>query len=167
MADCATHLRALLEGRLSDWRGLPPDCSLSAVAKAFGGVSTLDASARLGSRSVRCARSSADEAPLTIWHSGEAILLVESDLLSTPTRMPSIDPAGIHRMDVEWGAAMLEGGEVLMAERGLSLIVADKTSVIACFGFSPMSVQDYLATRRIRTERLSPHALRPIDGATR
>jgi hypothetical protein len=167
MRDCAMHLQALLDGRLSRWRGLPLDCSLSAIAKAFGGVSTLDASARLGGKSVACARSSAGDAPLTIWHSGETILLVESDLLSAPTPLPGFDPAEVHLMDVEWGAATLEGGEVLMAERGLSLIVADETNVIACYGFSPMSVEDYLATRRVRSQRLSPHVPLPVDGATR
>jgi hypothetical protein len=167
MSDCAMHLRALLDGRLSNWRGLPPNCTFSAIAKAFGGVSTLDASARLGGNSVACTRSSAEDAPLTIWHSGETVLLVESDLLSAPSQMPKFDPAGVHRMDVEWGAATLEGGEVLIAERGLSLIVADETNVVACYGFSPMSVQDYLAMRRVRSQRLSPYPPRPIDGITR
>jgi hypothetical protein len=167
MSDCTMHLRAFLDGRLSNWRGLPPDCTFSAIAKSFGGVSTLDASARFGGNSVACTRSSAEDAPLTIWHSGETILLVESDLLSAPTPLPGFDPAEIHRMDVEWGAAKLEGGEVLMAERGLSLIVADETNVVACYGFSPMSVEDYLATRRVRSRLLSPHVPFPVDGATR
>ncbi|MEK1888236.1 MAG: hypothetical protein AAAB35_11825 [Phyllobacterium sp.] len=167
MTSCATQLRELLDGRLTNWRGLPPDCSLSAIAKAFGGVSMLDASARLGSKSVSCTRSSAEEAPLTLWHSGETILLAECDLLSTPVPMPSFDPAGIFRMDVEWGAATLKGGEMLTAARGLSLIVTDDANVVTCFGFSPMSAQDYLATRRLRGQRLTPLIPHPIDGAAR
>lgn len=167
MSDCAAKLRELLDGHLTNWRGLPPDCSLSAVANTFGGVSTLDASAQLGTRPVTCARSSVEEAPLTLWHSGEAILLVECDLLSAPARMPSFDPAEIRRMDVEWGAATLLGGEVLIAARGLSLIVTDDANVVACFGFSPMSVQDYLATRRIRRRRLTPYVPQPTNGAAR
>jgi len=165
MTDCAMHLRALLDGRLSRWQGLPPDCSLSVIANIFGGVSTLDASARLGSKSVTCIRSSAEEAPLTVWHSGETILLVESDLLSAPARMPNFDPAEIHRMDVEWGTTTLEGGEVLIAARGLSLIVTDDVNVVACFGFSPMSAHNYLATRRVRRQYLSPLISQPTNGA--
>lgn len=167
MTACATHLRELLDGRLTNWRGLPPDCSLSAIAKAFGGASVLDASARLGSKSVSCTRSSAEEAPLSVWHSGETILLAECDLVSTPVPMPSFDPAEIRRMDVIWGAATLEGGEMLIAARGLSLIVTEDANVVACYGFSPMSAQDYLATRRVRGQRLSPHIPRPTDGAAR
>jgi hypothetical protein len=153
---CGDVVRALMAGRWDDWEGLPADCSLAVIASEMGGSEMLDAAVDLGRTGVACARSRLRSAPILVWHEGDAPLLVECDLLGDPRQPPPLDVPGIHRLNVHWGAASATGGEAVMAERGLAVILTGEDRVVACRGFAPMTFDDYVATRRPASEPLRP-----------
>ena len=153
---CGDAVRALMAGRWKDWNGLPPDCSLATIAGEMGGSQLLDFADDLGRAGVSCARSRLGGVPVLVWHQGDAPLLVECDLLGTPLQPPPLDGTGFRRLDLYWGAALVAGGEAVLAERGLALILTSEDRVVACRGFAPMTFDDYVATRRPASEPLKP-----------
>ena len=153
---CGHALRALIAGRWDDWSGLPERCTFASVAGEMGGSEVLDSIDYLGSAGVSCARSSLGNAPVLVWHAGDMPLLVECDLLGTPREPPPLDGPAVRRLDVHWGAGMMAGGEAVIAERGLALILTRKDRVVACRGFAPMTFDDYVLKRRPSSEPLKP-----------
>jgi hypothetical protein len=155
-ASCDTAMQALLDGRWLEWRGLPGDCSLSALDRLLGGSTVLDAEDALGAERTRCTRSSMNDAPLVVWHRGDELLLVELDMLSAPAKAPVLGDETVHRLDVAWGAATLKGGEWVLPERGLALLVTSSRKVVGCLGFAPVSLERYVATLRPQREMQVP-----------
>lgn len=160
--DCGAALHALVEGRLTEWRGLPATCRLSRLASAFGGATMLDTSVRLGQDDVRCARSSLETAAVTVWHKGDAVLLVEIDMLSQPCDLPEFARAPADRLDLQPTHAAIS--ELVFGERGLSLLVTAGRRVVGCRGFPPMSVRDYVRLGRPQDREPRPQ-IRPARFA--
>lgn len=149
---CESAMRALVEARWPDWHGLPADCTLATLEQMFGEAAVLDAGCRLGDGSTICTRSNLSDAPILVWHAGQDLLLVECDLAANPAKPPAGDR--IHRLDTWWGAAHLEGGEWVMPERGLALVVTPEGGVLSCLGFAPSSFEHF--TRALRPRRAAP-----------
>ncbi|MBZ9935660.1 hypothetical protein LB518_05115 [Mesorhizobium sp. BR1-1-16] len=146
---CADAVRALLDGRWEGWAGLPADCSLVALDRSFGGSTELDHQAVLGD-GTQCIRAALETAPVVVWHTGGRPLLVECDLTSRPRPAPEAGDGRVVRLDVVWGASVIEGGEIVMPDRGLAIIAAPQGDAVGCLGFEPMPIERYLATRRPR-----------------
>jgi hypothetical protein len=151
----ADAVRALLAGRWEDWSGLEADWTLSALERSFGGSSELDHRAVLGT-GTSCVRSTLENAPVIVWHVDGRPLLVECDFADRPHPAPQAGDDGRFRVDVVWGASVLEGGEIVMPDRGLAVIAVPDGLAVACRGFEPMPVEQYLATRRPRMKLPRP-----------
>ena len=165
---CESAMRALLKGHFRDWNGLPGECSLSAIDRLLGGSTVLDAHVGLGDDRTSCTRSSMNEAPLLVWHRGERVLLVELDLLSAPMPAPELGNEAVGRLDVPWGPGTLDGGEWVLPDRGLALVVTPNRRVVACLGFAPTTVERYVAELRPRRELtvLPPNWPRGEEGGS-
>jgi hypothetical protein len=159
---CAAAVRALSEGRWGDWRGLPETCSLAELSGAFGGAVMLDRVAHLGTDGVACSRSALAQAPVTVWHDGERILLVDIDFLSGPVSAPALVGTGSRRLDLP--PLHAAAGEHVIANLGLSLLTTGSGKVVACRGFAVMPLERYLAGRRPSAREPRPH-LRPTRPA--
>jgi len=147
---CGDAIRALLAGRWEDWAGLPADCSLADIERSFGGSTELDHRAVLGA-GTECTRSTLEGAPVLVWHRGGAPLLVECDLASRPRPAPPAEGSAVFRLDVVWGASVLKGGELVLPDRGLAVIIVPGGDAVGCRGFEPMPIERYLETRRPRS----------------
>src|SRR5204862_368601 len=87
-------------------------------------------------------------APLPTMPAGDRPLVGEYDFAAAPLHPPSLDDVEIHRLDIHWGAALLKGGEAVIPALGLSLIRVNSNMVVGCRAFSPMTLENYVATRR-------------------
>ena len=147
---CSAAVMALLNGDWAAFAGLPAECSLSSLVAQFGPAQTLDPTTRLGAEGTLVTRSSLANAPITAWHDGDRVVLIECDLLSAPLPAPVFDAETMVRRDVEWGVGVLAGGEWVAAARGLALIVTPLGTVTASLGFAPTTLEHYLATLKPR-----------------
>ena len=160
---CATALRALLGGDWAAWTGLPADCSVAALEAEFGPARVLEPVASIGDDGTSCARSTLSDAPITFWHDGERVLLVEADLLSNPLPAPPFDARTMQRRDAPFGVSVLVGGEWIDAGRGLALTVTPAGKVVRSLGFARLSLERYLSTLQPRGAPIVPLGL---GGAT-
>jgi|KBSSwiStaDraftv2_1062776.scaffolds.fasta_scaffold37316_2 hypothetical protein len=167
--NCREAVQALLDGRWNDWAGLPANCELRTLQEELGGSTVLDQHDDLGRDRIDCTRSSVNDEPITAWHIGETIQLIECDLLGTPRAAPASVSDTIHRLDVRWGVATLENGEWVMPARGLALIVTSSGKVVGARGFPPTSLADYIARLRPQQDtsllpRPASPAFAPLEG---
>jgi hypothetical protein len=158
-------MRALLSGRWQAWQDLPAECSLATLERQFGGSTVLDTTDELGNDSTSCTRSSLNDEPILVWHREREVLLVECDFLSAPLPAPPFHGKEIRRLDAAWGATILRGGEWVMADRGLALVVTSGSKVVTCRGFAATTFDHYVATLRPCQKVLRlPNAARGTAG---
>lgn len=139
-------LRTLAEGRLRDWRGLPPGCTRAEAEQAFGSSGQgPDGAAMLGGTLMAFRRyPPARGAPhgLTVWYAGDRIWAVEINA-------PHLEEPLARSL----GAPDSEGQSMLgvtrthriFAARGLAAHLRRNTEeVLRLYAFEPTSLENYL-----------------------
>lgn len=156
---CSVAIMALRRGDWTAFAGLPAECSLHTLEAEFGPSRMLDPTTLLGAEGTVVARSSLTDAPITVWHDGDRVLLVECDLLGTPLPAPVFDEQTMVRRDVEWGSGTLPDGEWIAAGLGFALIVTSIGRVTASLAFAPTTLEHYLAALQPRRGPTAPLSL--------
>lgn len=157
-SSCVSALRALVEGRLDAWHGLPPGCSRQDAEAAYGsgeggpdGVASLAGTLTAFRRYAQSKRVPRD---VQVWlREDDSILAVEVNDLKTAQSVAHLlgAPEAIERSGV--GRVHTQR---IYASRGLVLHVQDITgAIVRSYGFAPCTLEQFrgLPWGQIRVER--------------
>ena len=154
---CVSALRALIEGRLDAWAGLPAACAREDAEAAYGagdngpdGVASLTGTPTAFRRYARSARLPSD---VQVWLRDDTILAVEVNGLQ-PAR-PVADMLGPAEATERSGVGSVHTQHIY-ASRGLVLHVQNITgAIVRAYGFAPCTLEQFRALPwgQIRTER--------------
>lgn len=144
---CVNALRALVEGRLDAWHGLPPGCDRKDAEAAFGpgeggpdGVASLAGTLTAFRRYPRSARLPRD---VQVWLRDDAIFAVEVNDLqpAQPVERMLGAPEASERSGV--GSVHTQR---IYASRGLVLHVQNITgAIVRTYGFGPCTLEQFRA----------------------
>lgn len=151
--DCVTALRALAEGALDQWRGLPATCTRGHAERALGSPAGSEHAGSLGGSPTMFTEYPAHPgAPrgVTIWHVDDRLVFARiqdavprapiQELLGAPE---ATMPSRMRRSLVQH----------VHASRGLTLHVHRATGEIAfLMGYAPMSLDEYRGSWISQTE---------------
>lgn len=154
---CVNALRALAEGRLDAWHGLPPGCSRQDAETAYGpGAGGPDGVASLAGTPTafrRYARSAQVPRDVQVWLRDGAILGLEVNDLQ-PAR-PIADMLGEPEASERSGVGSVHTQRI-HASRGLVLHVQNITgAIVRAYGFAPCTLEQFrtLPWGQVRVER--------------
>ena len=158
-SDCAAEVRAFLEKRFAQLRGLPAACRVDDVATELGGRAALDSSClgeqrRQASFQVAVVPGFTD--PIRVWYDQGGLLMLYADFPEPPggwTALRAALGSPEAKLDYRWGVVTVAGGEWVYPSRGLSVFLTPALDrVVQIADFAPTSLTAYRRSLRPMSE---------------
>jgi hypothetical protein len=154
--DCGAAVKAFLEKRFAELRGLPGACPVGDVATQLGAEARPDSSGWLGERaqqaSFRMAAAPGYSEPIRVWHDRGALLMLDAQYPEPPGGWQRLSAAlgpPEAKLDYRWGVVTVVGGEWVYASRGLTVFLTPALdTVIRLLAFTPKPLPAYRQAMR-------------------
>lgn len=150
--ECVTALRALAQGQLRDWHGLPPGCDRAGAETAIGSGAEI-VSGLLGGMPTQFRdypATPAAPAGIRIWYEGDTIIAVQ---IETPALAEPIDQLLGTPEQTEKSLLQSFHTQWIYAGRGLTAHVSNTSHVVLrLYGYPPTSVDEFLQSSLSRVE---------------
>ena len=158
-SECASEVKAFLEKRFAQLRGLPAACRLDDVATELGGRAAPDGG-WLGEQgrqaSFRAAVVPGYADPIRVWYDQGALLMLYADFPEPPGGWTALRAAlgtPEAKLDYRWDVVTVAGGEWVYPSRGLSVFLTPSLDrVVQIADFTPTSLTAYRRSLRPMSE---------------
>jgi hypothetical protein len=149
-SECASEVKAFLEKRFADMRGLPAGCRLDDVATELGVRARSDTGV-LGEQprqvSFQMAVASGYTDPIRVWCDQAVLLMLDAEYPEPSGGWPALRAAlgpPEAKLDYHWDVVNVAGGEWVYPSRGLSVFLAPALdTVVRIAAFTPTSLAVY------------------------